>query len=157
MDGGIPSPKPGGETVAKKLVEEVVCRFGVPGQLHSDQGRNFESKVMAEMCRLLGINKTRTTPLNPKSDGLVERFNRTILDVMAKFLQPHKNQRDWDGILPTVCHDGLQIHHSGVHWRESKYAHVSARDHHTIPHASGATPRCSGTRHGLCQTAAAAD
>ena len=95
-----PLPNQEAETVAKKLVEEVVCRFGVPGQLHSDQGRNFESKVMAEMCRLLGIKKTRTTPLNPKSDGLVERFNRTILDVMAKFLQPHKNQRDWDGILP---------------------------------------------------------
>ena len=53
-------------------------------ELHSDQGSNFQSKVMAEVCRLLGIQKTRTTPYNPKSDGLVERFNLTLLDTMAK-------------------------------------------------------------------------
>ena len=55
------------ETVAAKLVDEFVCRFGVPMELHSDQGRNFESAVFQEMCKLLGITKTRTTPYNPKS------------------------------------------------------------------------------------------
>jgi transposase InsO family protein len=62
-------------TVADVLVKEFVCRFGVPLFIHSDQGRNFESAVFGEMCRLLGINKTRTTPLHPQSDGMVERFN----------------------------------------------------------------------------------
>ena len=87
-------------TVATKLVEEVICRYGVPGELHSDQGSNFESKVMSEVCRLLGIHKTRTAPYNPKSDGLVERFNRTLLDVLAKLLNPQGSQRDWDQVLP---------------------------------------------------------
>ena len=87
-------------TIATKLVEEVICRFGVPRELHSDQGSNFQSKMMAEVCRLLGIQKTRTTPYNPKSDGLVERFNRTLLDTMAKLLTPQKSHRNWDQVLP---------------------------------------------------------
>ena len=52
-------------TIAEKIVSEFVSRFGVPRQIHSDQGTNFESNVMAEICKLLGIEKTRTTPLHP--------------------------------------------------------------------------------------------
>jgi len=63
-------------TVAEKLVSEFVCRFGVPREIHSDQGSNFESKVMTAVCKLLDIDKTRTTPLHPQSDGQVERYNR---------------------------------------------------------------------------------
>ena len=65
-------------TVARVLVEEFVARFGIPRQIHSDQGRNFESKVFQEMCEALGMDKTRTTPLHPQSDGMIERFNRTL-------------------------------------------------------------------------------
>jgi len=65
-------------TVANALVDGLVSRFGVPSTLHSDQGRNFESRVFAQMCEWLGIRKTRTTRLHPQSDGLVERFMRTL-------------------------------------------------------------------------------
>ena len=61
-------------TVAEKIVNKVVCRFGVPLSIHSDQGRNFESTVFTEMCHFLGIKKTRTTPFHPQSDGMVERL-----------------------------------------------------------------------------------
>ena len=70
-------------TVAKCLVNEFICRFGVPEQLHSDQGRNFESKVIKNICDLLQIRKTRTSPYHPQSDGLVERFNRTLLNLLS--------------------------------------------------------------------------
>jgi hypothetical protein len=56
------------ETIAEALVREVVFRYGVPLELHSDQGRNFESGVFAHMMELLGTKKTRTTPLHPQSD-----------------------------------------------------------------------------------------
>ena len=56
-------------TVTEKLVSGFVCLFWVPRELHSDQGTNFESKVMAEVCKLLDIENTRTTPLHPQSDG----------------------------------------------------------------------------------------
>lgn len=59
------------------------CRFGVPNELHSDQGQNFEPQVFAEVCRRLGVKKTWTTLLHPQSDGLAERFNRTLATQLA--------------------------------------------------------------------------
>ena len=96
-------------TVAKLLVEEFVVRFGVPRQLHSDQGRNFESAVFREMCLLLDIDKTRTTPLRPQSDGMVERYNRTLENMLSKFVA--ENQRDWDEHLPFL----MMAYRSSVH------------------------------------------
>ncbi|PIK39039.1 Retrovirus-related Pol polyprotein from transposon [Apostichopus japonicus] len=81
------------ETVARVLVEEFICRFGVPEELHTDQGRQFESELFQHMCRLLDIHKTRTTPFHPQSDGMVERFNRTLEDMLS--LVVSENQKDW--------------------------------------------------------------
>lgn len=87
-------------TVAKKLVEEFVLKLGVPRSIHSDQGRHFEYSLFREMCNLLQMNKTRTTPYNPQSDGLVERMNRTLINMLSLFVDV--NQRNWDEILPYV-------------------------------------------------------
>lgn len=69
--------------VADKLVSNVFLRFSPPEQLHSDQGRQFESALLQEICRCLGIHKTCTTPYHPQSDGLVERFNCTLLTMLT--------------------------------------------------------------------------
>ncbi|CAI5690288.1 unnamed protein product [Oreochromis niloticus] len=87
-------------TTAERLVEEMFAHFGVPAELHSDQGRNFESKVFGEICRRLGVEKTRTTTLHPQSDGLVECFNRTLVTQLAILTSCH--QWDWDRHLPLV-------------------------------------------------------
>jgi len=84
--------------VAEIFVNQVVSRHGVPLEVHTDQGRNFESKLFAELMKLLGIKKTRTTPLHPQSDGQVERQHRTIVNYLAKFVS--ENQRDWDRWIP---------------------------------------------------------
>ncbi|KAJ8381341.1 hypothetical protein SKAU_G00021190 [Synaphobranchus kaupii] len=93
-------PDQSAATTAERLVEEMFTRFGAPAELHSDQGRNFESQLMAEVCKRLGVTKTRTTPLHPQSDGLVERFNRTLATQLAILASQH--QRDWDRHLPLV-------------------------------------------------------
>lgn len=96
-------------TVVEALTEGFFCRFGTPSELHSDQGRNFESRVFAGMCSALGIRKTRTTPLHPQSDGLVERFMRTLGTQLA--LLTSQDQRDWDVQLPWVmlaCRSAVQ-------------------------------------------------
>ena len=93
-----PWPNQEAVTIPNVVVKEVVCRFGVPKQLHSDQGRNFCSNVFAEMCKLLGITKTQTTPYHPQSDGLVERYNRTIEAQISIFVDTH--QTDWDEYIP---------------------------------------------------------
>ena len=82
------------ETVADALVGGIISRFGAPQSIHSDQGRNFESWTFAELCKRLGVEKTRTTPLRPLSDGLVERFNKTLKQQLA--IVTSKHQRDWE-------------------------------------------------------------
>ena len=87
-------------TVAEILVEHFFSRFGVPVELHSDQGREFESRVFQECCKLLGVRKTRTTPLRPQSDGLVERLNQTLVQELATCCQ--ETQGNWDRMLPLM-------------------------------------------------------
>uniref|UniRef100_A0A672I094 Gypsy retrotransposon integrase-like protein 1 n=1 Tax=Salarias fasciatus TaxID=181472 RepID=A0A672I094_SALFA len=102
-------PNQEAETVADALVEGMISRFGVMASLHSDQGTNFESRVFAAVCERLGIHKTRTTPLHPQSDGLVERFHRNLGDQLAIVTSRH--QRDWDKHLPLVlmaCRSAVQ-------------------------------------------------
>ena len=81
-----PIPNQEAVTIAETLVKEYICRYGVPQYLHTDQGRNFESKIIKEVCELLGINKTRTSPYHPQSDGMVERFNRTLEAMLSKYV-----------------------------------------------------------------------
>ena len=95
-----PVPNQEAATVARVLVDGFFSRFGVPDELHSDQGRNFESALFKECCELLGIKKTRTTPLHPESDGMVERFNRTLVQELAK--RCRHGQTDWDLHIPTI-------------------------------------------------------
>ena len=82
------------ETVAKILVDEFICKFGLPRQIHSDQGRQFESKLFQSLCSVLQIDKTRTTPFHPASDGLVEKFNSTLENMLSKYVS--EEQRVWD-------------------------------------------------------------
>ena len=89
------------QTVADKLLNEFITIFGVPKYLHTDQGRNFESNLFQQMCLLLGIEKTRTTPFHAQSDGQVERWNRTIQQMLKAFV--NKNRDDWDDHLPYLC------------------------------------------------------
>lgn len=85
-------------TVGDKLATEFFCRFGVPTQLHSDQGREFESDLFSYLCSLFGIEKTRTCPYRPQSDGLVERMNRTLKQMLSIFT--NENRNNWDDHLP---------------------------------------------------------
>ena len=96
-------------TVARVLAEQWVCRYGTARSIHSDQGRNFESNVFKELCALLDINKTRTSPYHPQSDGLIERFNRSLLAMLSLFVD--NNQTNWDTLLPYV----MMAYRSSVH------------------------------------------
>ena len=96
-----PIPNQEASTVSKVLIDQWFCRFSTPEQLHSDQGRQFESELLAEICKVLGIRKSRTTPYHPQSDGLVERFNRTLLDMLATTVKECPLQ--WESHLKKVC------------------------------------------------------
>lgn len=97
------------QTITEVLVEQFLTKLGVPEVIHSDQGRQYESRMFKDMCELLGIRKTRTTAFHPKSDGMVERFNKTLATMLTAYVSDH--QTDWDKHLPYV----LMAYRSSVH------------------------------------------
>ncbi len=92
-------PSQSAENVADALVKDFICRMGIALNIHSDQGRNFEGHLFQEICKLLEMAKTRTTPYRPSANGQVERKNRDILDKIRCNLE---RQRDWDLDLPII-------------------------------------------------------
>uniref|UniRef100_A0A5S6QK45 Integrase catalytic domain-containing protein n=1 Tax=Trichuris muris TaxID=70415 RepID=A0A5S6QK45_TRIMR len=126
MDGfskfaeAFPIPNQEAGTVTKVIVNEFICRYGVPETIHTDQGAQFESALFQSMCAELGIHKTRTTPYHPSGNGQVERMNRTLGNMLAKSVE--ENQRQWDLTLPKV----MMAYRASVQssTRETPYAMV---------------------------------
>ena len=75
------------ETIATLLIDNVVCRHGVPVKLISDRGANFLSSLMMDVCQLAGIKKLNTTAYHPRGNGLVENFIKSIWAMIAKHAQ----------------------------------------------------------------------
>ena len=90
----------GSKDVATAFINEVVCRHGVPKKLISDRGGNFMSDLMAQVLHLTGTVKLNTTSYHPQTDGLVERFNKTLMDMLSMYT--NKNKTDWDEHIPYV-------------------------------------------------------
>ena len=88
------------EIVAKVLMEQLFPRFGMPKRILTDQGAEFESILFKELCCRMEIDKVRTSPYKPTTNGCVERFHRTLNSMLGKVVQ--ENQRDWDVRLPLV-------------------------------------------------------
>ena len=89
------------EVVARSAVDNFFSRFGLPSELHSDQGRNFMSNLFVELCERLQIARTRTTPYHPSGNGQVERQNRLLLQLIRAYLGKHQNT--WDESLPLLA------------------------------------------------------
>jgi len=87
-------------TVARLLMDRVICVHGCPKQILTDQGPNFESQLFQELCRLLVIDKIRTSPYRPSTNGNIERFHSTMHSLTAKWVST--NHRDWDEKLSAV-------------------------------------------------------
>ena len=89
-----PVPDTTAETCADCIVNQFIARFGSPLSIHTDQGRNFEAELFQEVCNLLDVKKTRTSPRHPSCNGLVERFNSTLVKMIKAYL--HGKQNEWD-------------------------------------------------------------
>jgi len=89
------------ETVARALMQHVFSRFGFPLQLLTDRGAEFEGQLFSELCRHMEIDKLRTTAYRPATNGMVERYHRTLNSILGKIVS--ENQRDWCERVPVAA------------------------------------------------------
>ena len=90
------------DQAANRITEELMKLFTTYGQpeiLHSDQGQNFENAIFCQTLDAFGTNKSRTTAYHLQGDGLVERFNRSLLQLLRAYID---KQTDWEQYLPLV-------------------------------------------------------
>ena len=105
------------KTTAKILFENFVVHYGFPARIHSDQGRNFESSLIKELCSLAGVHKSRTTPYHPMGNGMVERFNQTLLKMLGT-LEDHQKQ-DWKSYVAPLVHAYNATRHDSTFFSHS--------------------------------------
>jgi len=79
--------------VSTFILEEIICRHGMPKIILSDRGSHFDNQVISELMNRFKIQHRFSTPYHPKTNGLVERFNRTLCESLAKLSTERKN---WD-------------------------------------------------------------
>ena len=88
--------------VANTLWECFFAHYGFPEKILSDQGRNFESKLIAELCQLVQVKKLRTTPYRPEGNGACEWFNHTLISMIGTL--PPELKVDWPQHGSTLTH-----------------------------------------------------
>ena len=89
-------------TVARVLWEKYISTYGIPERLHSDQGKSFESAAIYQLCTLMGITKSKTSPYHPQGNGMTERFNRTLLSMLGT-LDPMRKS-NWASHVEALTH-----------------------------------------------------
>jgi len=83
------APNKEAATVARIIVEQIICRFGCPIAILSDQGKEVDGNLMAEICRILDIDKQHTSTYKPSTSAAVERLHRTLNSIMGKLVESH--------------------------------------------------------------------
>ena len=103
----IPLPNQTAQRITAEL-SKLFSVFGLPDVLHSDQGRNFESTILRQTLDAFGTEKSHTTAYHPQGDGMVERLNRSLLQMLRAFVE---KEDDWERYLPWV----LYAYRTSVH------------------------------------------
>ena len=124
-------------TTAQFIFEDIICRHGAPKEVLSDRGRNFIAKMIEELCKRMNIHHKRSSPYHSQTNGLVERFNRTLCETLAKISE---DTTSWDKALApalfayrTVNHDITQ--HEPFYLVYGRMARLPIElDIETIPH-----------------------
>ena len=87
---------------AKLLWDDFILHYGFPSKIITDQGRNFESELIENLCQLAGVQKLRTSPYHPQTNGQCERFNGTLLNMLGTLTLEQK--KDWKNHVPALVH-----------------------------------------------------
>ena len=105
----VPTADQTAKTVCEAFYREIICRHGCPARLLSDQGPQFRSELLDQLCGIMGIRKIFSSAYYPQGDGMAERFMRTLNNSLS--VLSRSRVRDWDSF---VC--GVQFaYNSSVH------------------------------------------
>ena len=106
--------------MAKTLWDKFIVHYGLPKKILTDQGRNFESQLVADLYVLMGVRKIRTSPYRLQTNGQCERFNSTLINML--------------GTLPKEEEVGVE----GSRWNVGPcvqlHSKLSHRVHPLLPH-----------------------
>ena len=94
------TPNQTAKMVAKILVEKWFHVYGVPSQIHSDQGRCFDSNIIKSLCRMYSVEQSFTSPYNPHDNVFCKHFNRTLFGLLKTLKVEEK--ADWPSHLPAL-------------------------------------------------------
>jgi hypothetical protein len=84
-------------TIAKFIYEEIICQHGCPKVLLSDQGTPFCNELVDSLCKLMTIRHQLSSVYHPQTNGLTERFNKTLCNTLAKYVSDYGDT--WDTFL----------------------------------------------------------
>ena len=98
----VPTKNSTAKTTADVLYQQFIVKYGIPHKIHTDQGPNFESNLFQELCSIMGIKKSRTTPYHPMSNGQCERFNKSLVSMLST-LHPEQ-KKDWKTYIGPIVH-----------------------------------------------------
>ena len=97
-----PSKTQTAQATVRILWDNFICHYGFPEKFISDQGRNFESDLIKELCKIAGVKKLHTTPYHPQGNGQCERFNSTLCNMLGTL--PEEEKSDWKSYLGCMTH-----------------------------------------------------
>ena len=98
----IPTRNQTATTTAKHLFDLMINDYGLPEKIHSDQGPAFESRLIKELCKMLGVQKTHTTPYHAMGNGQVERFNQSLINLLSTL--PEEKKSRWRDYIGPMVH-----------------------------------------------------
>ena len=96
----IPLPDHRADTIAKAIYEHVICQYGIPVKILSDQGRELISEALLMMYDRWGIKRVQTGGYNPQANGACERFHRWMHTSLTQVFD--RKTADWDEYLPAI-------------------------------------------------------
>jgi transposase InsO family protein len=109
----VPTRNQTARTTAQAL-QTFFLHYRYPQKLHSDQGRNFESAIIKELCKLTGMQKSRTSPYHPSGNGQCERLNQTLMNMLGTLEQEQK--ADWKTYVPILTHAYNATRHDSTNY-----------------------------------------
>ena len=90
------------QMTAKTLWDKFIVHHGLPKKILTDQGQNFKSQLVADLCKLMGTQKVQTTPYHPQTNGQHERFNSTLINVLGTL--PKEKKSEWKNHIGALVH-----------------------------------------------------